>query len=172
MIELGCCSCRVRRVEERRPTAMLWGSARPCVAAARKEVEASAELEQSALEEHGRRMEGSQRHGSVWGGGACTRRPRPWRLLPHVLGRRDWSLGMAPWLLPCGRQDRERESAGTLGLGQRRGSRMKEEGGRLVDLIKTPLATIAQEWAAFLTGRLQPLVQRAPGRAPGVGVRV
>jgi hypothetical protein len=31
---------------------------------------------------------------------------------------------------------------------------MKEEGGRLVDLIKTPLATIGREWAAFITGRL------------------
>jgi hypothetical protein len=115
MIELGCCSCRVRRVEERRPAATLWGSARPCATAARREVEGPAELEQSALEEHDCRKEGSQRHGSVWGGGACTRGARPWRLLPHALGRRGWSLGMAPWLLSCGRQDRERESAGTLG---------------------------------------------------------
>lgn len=49
MIELGCCSCRVRRVEERRPAATLWGSARPCATTARREVEGPAELEQSTL---------------------------------------------------------------------------------------------------------------------------
>jgi hypothetical protein len=47
---------------------------------------------------------------------------------------------------------------------------MKEEEGRLVDLIKTPLTTIGRDWAAFPTGRLQQLAQRARGQAPGPGV--
>jgi hypothetical protein len=46
--------------------------------------------------------------------GACIRGAWPWRLLPHALGRRGWSLEMALWLLPCGREDRERESAGMI----------------------------------------------------------
>jgi hypothetical protein len=39
------------------------GGAGPFAAAARREIAGSAELEQSAHEEHGRRKEGSQRHG-------------------------------------------------------------------------------------------------------------
>ena len=39
------------------------GSVGPCVAAARREVAGPAELEQSMLEEHGRRKEGSGCHG-------------------------------------------------------------------------------------------------------------
>jgi hypothetical protein len=41
--------------------------------------EARLELEQNAMEEHGRTKEGSQLHGSMWGRGTCTRRVRPWR---------------------------------------------------------------------------------------------
>jgi hypothetical protein len=49
---------------------------------------------------------------------------------------------------------------------------MKEEEGRLVDLIKTPLATVGRDWAAFFIGRVQPLAQRVQGRVPGLGVGV
>jgi hypothetical protein len=59
------------------------GSVGPCAAVVRRGVggpaEAWPELEQNAMEEHGRPKEGSQRHGSVWERGACTRRVRPWR---------------------------------------------------------------------------------------------
>jgi hypothetical protein len=95
------------------------------------------------------RVPGVRRHRGCWPAREVLARP------PERRGRRQ--EGRAP----AREEDREWESAGTLGPGQRRGSRMKEEEGRLVDLIKTPLATVGRDWAVFFIGRVQPLAQRS-----------
>jgi hypothetical protein len=87
------------------------GSAEPCVAAARKEVAGPAELEQSALEEHGCRKEGSRRHGEEGlgegGGQGVGKGLQQWSARPWSSSKRG-SLGssmragrMAP-ALPAG----------------------------------------------------------------------
>jgi hypothetical protein len=87
------------------------GGAGPCAAAARREVAGPTELEQSALEEHGRRKERSRCHGEEGlgegGGQGAGKGLQQWSARPWPSSKR-WSLGssmhagrMAP-ALPAG----------------------------------------------------------------------
>jgi hypothetical protein len=94
------------------------GSAEPCAAAARREVVGPAELEQSALEEHGCRKEGSRRHGEEGlgeGGGQGVVKglqqlsARPWS------SSKRGSLGSSMRALPAGFRGEQRTDHGAEG---------------------------------------------------------
>jgi hypothetical protein len=85
-------------------------SAEPCAAAARREVAGPTELEQSTLEEHGRRKEGSRRHGEEGlgegGGQGVGKGLQRWSARPWPSSKR-WSLGSS---MRAGRRGRGRRA--------------------------------------------------------------
>jgi hypothetical protein len=104
-----------------------------------------------------------------WREGTCSRSDQR-RSLRAGGGRR----GAGGLLLAWGSSGRAVLVGARVEGGRRQGEPRKrfcaKERWLLVDLTWPHWRSIGREWAAFFSGRLQPLAQRARGRVPGPGV--